>query len=178
MTTGTGRLLVAYATKHGSTKEVAEAIALARRECGDVVDVLPAADVRDLEGYDGVVLGGSLYMGRWHRDARAFLKRHRHALRSLPLAVFAIGPKTLAEADVAGARGQLDAALRKVPDVTPASVAIFGGVIDPSKLRFPFSRLPASDARDWNAIRSWAEQLTAVRAEQPATPPRTAVEST
>ena len=46
----------------------------------------------------------------------------------------------------------------KTPTVRPALVAIFGGVVDPTKLRFPFNRLPATDARDWDAIRQFAEQ--------------------
>ena len=94
----------------------------------------------------------------WHSGARDSLKRHSHALEDLQLAVYAMGPKTLEEADVAASRAQLDAALAKTPTVRPALVAIFGGVVDPTKLRFPFNRLPAADARDWDAIRQFAEQ--------------------
>jgi menaquinone-dependent protoporphyrinogen oxidase len=157
----TGRLLVAYATKHGSTIEVAEAIASALRDQGHEVDVETASDVRGLERYSAVVLGGALYMGRWHPDAARFLKRHLHALEAIPLAVFAMGPKTLAAAEVASSRTQLDRALEAVPELTPAAVAIFGGVVDPSKLRFPFKHMPASDARDWDAIRAWAHDVAA-----------------
>ena len=162
-------ILLAYATKHGSTREVAEAIAGTLGASGHEVDVRAAADVRELDAYDGVILGGSLYMGRWHRDAIAFLERHRHALATIPIAIYAIGPQTLADADVAGARGQLDKALAKVPDVAPWAVAIFGGVVEPSKLRFPLSRMPASDARDWLAIAVWAEDVAALFTRTPAT---------
>lgn len=79
----------------------------------------------------------------------------------MPLAVFAMGPKRLEDDDVAGARKQLDVALDKLP-ISPQLVAIFGGVLDPTKLRFPWKRLPASDARDWDAIRSWAEDAGAL----------------
>jgi menaquinone-dependent protoporphyrinogen oxidase len=156
----TGQLLVAYGTKHGSTIEVAEAIAAELRDSGHEVDVAAAAEVRELDDYTAVVLGGALYMGRLHQDAAGFLKRHRHALQELPLAVFAIGPKTIAEADVTASRKQLDHALAAVPELTPVAVAIFGGVIDPSKLRFPFKRMPASDARDWDAIGAWGRELS------------------
>jgi hypothetical protein len=44
-----------------------------------------------------------------------------------------------------------------MPQDSRALIAIFGGVVDPAKLRFPFSRLPASDARDWDAIHGFAE---------------------
>lgn len=161
-------ILVAYATKKGSTREVAESIAATLGEHGHAVDVRPAGDVRSLEGYSGVVVGGALYMGRWHGDARDFLKRHADVLGGMPVAVFAMGPKTLDADDVAGSRMQLDAALAKVPGLSPALVAIFGGVVDPTKLRFPFSRMPASDARDWNEIRHFGEQVSRLfaRAQQ------------
>ena len=154
------RILVAYATKHGSTQEVAEAIAARIREHGLDVSLEPAADVVELDRYDGVVLGGSIYMARWHADAKSFLKRHRAILATRPLAVFAMGPLTTSDSDVAGAREQLDHALAKTPELEPVAVAIFGGVVDPEKLRFPFSRMPASDARDWETVRSWADEVT------------------
>jgi menaquinone-dependent protoporphyrinogen oxidase len=155
-------ILLAYATKHGSTQEVAEAIAETLGTSGNEVDVRAAADVCDLDGYDGVILGGSLYIGRWHRDAIGFLEHHRQALATIPIAIYAMGPQTLDEAAVAGARSELDKAIAKVPDISPAAVAIFGGVVDPSKLRFPFSRMPASDARDWDAIAAWAKDVAAI----------------
>jgi len=152
-------LLVTYASKHGSTREVAEALARRLREDERDVVVRPAAAVDDVTPYQGVVLGGSLYFGRWHADAIRFLSRHRRALSKLPLDVFALGRKHGSTREVAEARRQLDKALRKAPEVKPRSVAVFGGVIDPAKLRFPFSRIPASDARDWNAVDAWADEI-------------------
>jgi menaquinone-dependent protoporphyrinogen oxidase len=154
-------VLVAYASKRGSTQEVAEAVAATLREHGLSVDLQPASAVRTLAPYEGVVLGGALYTGRWHSDARAFLQQHRHVLTTKPVAVFAMGPRTLDDHEVAASRIQLDKALAKTPRVTPTSVAIFGGVVDPAQLRFPFNRIPASDARDWDAIESWAAEVAA-----------------
>jgi menaquinone-dependent protoporphyrinogen oxidase len=154
-------LLVAYGSKHGSTQEVAEAVAERLRAGGREFELRRAADVDDLTPYDGVVLGGSLYVGRWHEDARRFLSSYCDELSALPLAVFALGPKTAEQKDLADARTQLDKALSKTPELEPRSVAVFGGVIDPSKLRFPLNRLPASDARDWDAIDAWVEELAA-----------------
>ena len=152
-------LLVAYASKHGSTQEVPEAIARRLGESGLEVELRCAADVADLTPYDGVVLGGALYFGRWHRDAVRFLAKHRLELAERPPAVFALGPKTADAQGLAESRAQLDKALAKVPEVEPRSVAVFGGVVDPAKLRFPLSRLPASDARDWDAIDEWVDQV-------------------
>jgi menaquinone-dependent protoporphyrinogen oxidase len=163
-------VLVAYATKRGSTREVAEAIADQLAAHGLETTVARADEVAELAGFDGVVLGGSLYMGRWHADARSFLKRHRKQLEAVPLAVFAMGPLTMEDSDVAGSRKQLDHALAKTPDVAPISIAIFGGVIDPGKLRFPFSHMPASDARDWDAVRTWADDLANSLAKEVAVP--------
>jgi menaquinone-dependent protoporphyrinogen oxidase len=160
-------VLVAYATKHGSTEEVASDIAATLLTHGLDVDVHPAGEVEGLDGYDAVVLGGALYMGRLHADARRFLKRHRKELSHRPLAVFAMGPQTLGEADVAGSRKQLDRALASVPELEPVSVAIFGGVVVPSELSFPFNRMAATDARDWDAIRRFADELATRLAAAP-----------
>jgi menaquinone-dependent protoporphyrinogen oxidase len=154
-----GPILVAYATKHGSTREVAEAIAETLAHYGLEVELRATDAAGDITEYAGVVLGGALYTGRWHAEARRFLERNREPLAALPLAVFAMGPRTLDPHDVAESRAQLDRALAKVPELKPVAVAIFGGVIDPAKLRFPLSRMPASDARDWDAIRAWASSL-------------------
>jgi hypothetical protein len=94
----------------------------------------------------------------WHRDARRFLRRHRAALAGRAVAIFALGPMTEDAKQIAGAQKQLGAALRRAKDLRPESVAVFGGVIDPAKLRFPFNRMPAADVRDWDLIRAWAAE--------------------
>ena len=155
----TPTVLVAYATKHGSTREVAEALAERIGAYGLATFVRPAGEVVDLDGYGGVVLGGALYMGRLHADAREFLRRHRHTLAVRPLAVFAMGPGTLADEDMMRSHAQLGAALAKEPGLQPCTTTVFGGVFEPSQHHFPFSRMEASDARDWRAIRAWADDV-------------------
>ena len=152
-------VLVAYATRRGSTREVAEAVTKTLRAHDVEAEIRPVGEVENLDPYGAVVLGGALYSGHLHRDARAFLRRHRDELATLPLAVFGLGPKTLAESDVAGSRALLERELAKVPELEPVSVAIVGGVVDPSKLHFPFSHLPQTDARDWDAIKAWSIEL-------------------
>jgi menaquinone-dependent protoporphyrinogen oxidase len=158
-------ILVAYATSYGSTQEVADAVAVTLRGVGVEVDILPARKVRGLSSYSAVVLGASLYMFRLHKDARSFLSRHGAALAERPLAVFALGPFHDEEKEWQGAREQLDKELAKFPRLKPVARAVFGGKFDPSKLRPPWSLLPAlkglpaSDIRDWNAIRAWAGDL-------------------
>jgi len=152
-------LLVAHGSKHGSTQEVAEAIAQRLRKRGLEVELRGASEVEDLTPYDGVVLGGALYFGRWHQDAARFLAKHRREFAEQPPAVFALGPKCADDHGLAESLAHLDKALAKIPEVKPRSIAVFGGVIDPAKLRFPLSRMPASDARDWNAINEWADDV-------------------
>jgi len=158
-------ILVAYATRYGSTQEVAEAITAALRESGLEVDLKHLKNVKSLEGYGAVVMGAPLYMFRWHKDALGFLKRQREALGRLPAAVFALGPMNDVEKEWNDVRGQLDKALVKFPWFKPMAVEVFGGRFDPTTLRPPYSllpamkRLPASDIRDWEAIAAWAEEL-------------------
>ncbi|HEV2583932.1 MAG TPA: flavodoxin domain-containing protein [Ktedonobacteraceae bacterium] len=163
----TTTVLVAYATKYGSTREVAEAIAATLSLEGLEVEIQPAREVRSLDGYGAVVLGAALYMGRWHKDARRFLKRHRAALSQRQVAIFALGPLSAAEEDRRGSREQLDRALAQVPWLTPVEVEMFGGMINPAQLHFPFNHMPAGDARDWKAIRAWASKLAAQLRPQP-----------
>ena len=175
-------ILVAYATKHGSTRDVADVVAETLNEHGFDVETLPAAGVESLAPYSGVVLGGASYTGHLHPDAARFVKRHRDALARLPVAVFALGPRTMEDHDVAASRAQLDKTLSKIPELEPVAVAVFGGVIDPDRLRFPFSRLPASDARDWAAIRAFATDLAVLfscgKAASGARDPRSQLQQT
>lgn len=157
----TPRILVAYATKHGSTREVAAAIAARLRDQGLDTDLVPADAVTDLEPYAGLVLGGALYTGRWHANAVGLLRFHREVLAELPVAVFALGPKTLDPPDIAASRRQLEHALAKVPEVEPYAIGIFGGVIDPKTFHFPLNHLRSSDARDWDAIDAFAAECAA-----------------
>jgi menaquinone-dependent protoporphyrinogen oxidase len=160
-------ILVAYATKAGSTQEVAGVVAAALREGGSTVDCQPAKDVRSLDGYSAVVLGAPLYMFRWHKDAKSFLSRHRQALMVRPVAVFAMGPLHNEAKDWQDVRAQLDKELLKFPWLAPVAAEVFGGKHDPAKLSFPYNlipalkQMPATDIRDWTAIRAWALGLAA-----------------
>ncbi len=73
-------VLVGYATRYGSTQEVAEAVAETLGECGFAVDIQPLREVRTLAGYQAIVLGAPLFMFHWHKEALSFLSRHRAAL--------------------------------------------------------------------------------------------------
>jgi menaquinone-dependent protoporphyrinogen oxidase len=161
-------VLVTYATRYGSTEEVALAVAETLRENGVSVETQPVRSVQTPERYGAIVLGVPLYMGRFHQDARRFLSAHGNALIKMPVALFVLGPVQTVEKDWAGARTQLEKELARYPWFSPVSPQIFGGKFDPLKLGFPYSlipplrKLPAGDARDWTAIRAWANDLVSV----------------
>jgi menaquinone-dependent protoporphyrinogen oxidase len=151
-------ILVAYASRYGSTREVAESIASVLRERLVPTEVRPVGEVEDLDGYGGVVLGGGIYMGRWHRDARGFAGHFEDELRELPVAVFALGPIDDDPKHRAGSEQQFRRAVEKA-HFEPVATALFGGVVDPRKLHFPFNHMPAADVRDWSEIREWADEV-------------------
>ena len=153
-------VLVTYATRNGSTREVAAVIAGTFRALGVNVELGEARYVRGLadharspgRSWNLVVLGAPLYSGRWHRDAHRFLRQHRKELADVPVAVFGMGPR---DADVAAwqrSRKQLDRALAKHNWLTPIAVTVFGGVDPPGKQ-------PRRDLRDWTQIEAWAASI-------------------
>jgi menaquinone-dependent protoporphyrinogen oxidase len=158
-------ILVAYATRYGSTQEVAKAIVETLCSSGLAVEIKLAREVRNLDGYRAVVLGAPLFMFHWHKDAHQFLTRHRKVLEERPVAVFALGPvhEPHNPQEWQNSRDQLDKELAKYPWFAPFSIEMFGGKFHPAYLRFPLNLMagkePASDIRDWEAIRAWAGSL-------------------
>ena len=159
-----GSVLVVYATKYGSTGEVAEAIAARLRTHGIESTAVPARQVKDLAGYSAVVLGTALYFFHWRGEAHRFLKRNRESLASLPVAVFGLGPIEDTPEHFTGAREHLDKGLAKHAWLRPVAVTVFGGKVEPSALRFPDNN-PAMraigpvDLRDFDAVDAWADSL-------------------
>jgi len=156
----TRSILLAYATRYGSTQEVAEAITSTLRQDGIKVDLLPMQDVKNLDNYSAVVLGAAIYNARWHPEAHNFLSQYQETLKKLPVAIFALGPLSTSDVAMLRSRRQLDLELQKYPWLKPVAVEMFVGKSDPAKLGI-LDRLftKASDHRDWNAIRSWANTL-------------------
>ena len=153
------RVLVAYASKHGSTAEIAEAIAAELRSQGLDADARRAGAVDDLAGYDAVVLGSAVYMKRWRREARHLLRKQARALAGKPFWIFSSGPfgekpdpawseppKVIEEAERLGAREHV----------------VFGGrlPLEPSSFieRAMVRDTPpeVADLRDWDEVRRWA----------------------
>ena len=92
------RILVAVATRHGATREIAENIASAAASALTDAGVWSEADVRDVgrvtsvDGFDAVVFGSAVYMGRWLEPATKFAEAFEENLRRVPVWVFSSGP--------------------------------------------------------------------------------------
>lgn len=158
-------ILVTYATRTGSSEEVAQSLAEVLRGHSLPVELCRAADVHVIERYTAVVICAALYAGRLHKEVRRFLSEHRTALGKVPVALFVLGPVHSEEKEWTGARQQLEKELRNFPWLSPVVQQIVGGRFDPARMGFPFKLLPAlrkmpvSDVRDWKAIREAGEKL-------------------
>jgi menaquinone-dependent protoporphyrinogen oxidase len=162
------KVLVAYASKYGSTREIAEKIGVVLRDAGFAVDVLPAERAADVASYRAVVLGSAVYIGGWRKSAARFLKANERALSGRPVWLFSSGPTGRGDPVELVKGWRFPQALQPVADrVAPVDIALFQGAVDTQNLGF-FGRLaiknvkaPVGDFRDWNAITVWAGSIAA-----------------
>jgi menaquinone-dependent protoporphyrinogen oxidase len=165
------KVLVAYASKHGATQGIAEAIADRLRECGHDVDAVPAVSDVHLDGVGAVVLGSAIYAGSWRDEAVAFADVHKGALAGMPVWLFSSEPLGEKVDDEEKQPRQL-AALTK--NLHPREHRIFFGALDKSKLGFgermmvKAVKAPDGDFRDWDAIRGWADDIATSLADEEA----------
>lgn len=160
-----GKILVGYATKYGSTQEVASAIANVLGDNGGEVILLDLKNVQSVDEFQAVILGAPFYMFKWLKPAHDFLNRFQQQLKTIPVAIFALGPTDALETPEKNPDifEQLEKTLQAYPWLTPVDQKLFGGKFDPSKLKFPMrmfmGKMPASDIRNWEEIKAWAEGL-------------------
>lgn len=153
-------VLVAYASKHGSTAEIAEAVAAEIRKQGLDADCVEAGEVDDIGGYDAVVLGSAVYMRRWQGDARRFLRAHRKALPGRPFWVFSSGP-TGDPAEDDAAWQEPKRTIARAEELGARDHVVFGGRVSPEGGRMERAMAEGMaeeyrDRRDWDEIRAWA----------------------
>ena len=157
-------VLVAYASKHGSTEGIARAIADRLSELGVSADVQAVGEVHDLGQCEAVVLGSAVYAGSWMKEAVEFAHRHAEPLAERPVWLFSSGPLGEEVQDDEEQPRQLPE-LRRLID--PIDHRIFFGALDRSKLCFgermivKAVKAPDGDFRDWEAIRAWTDGIAA-----------------
>jgi menaquinone-dependent protoporphyrinogen oxidase len=167
------RVLVAYASKHGATRGIAERVAETLRRAGLDATLQAVATAGDPAGYDACVVGSAAYLGSWLAEATAFMREHRQVLATRPIWLFSSGPTGCETTD---AKGRDVVALS-----VPKEIAEFEHAVHPRGHRVFFGKvelrqhgflgrlaasLPASwmagvegDFRDWPAIDAWAEGI-------------------
>lgn len=164
------KILVTYASRAGSTAEIAEAIGRTLTQEGARVDVLSIKDVKEISSYRAVVVGSPIRKSKWLPEAMRFIQKHKSELAGKPFATFTTSI-TLAMSNSEQYRQAVSGWIEPVrAQVRPLSEGLFAGMLDFTKLPLNFDTLklrlvvalgifPKDDRRDWNAIRAWAESL-------------------
>ncbi len=157
------RVLVAYASKYGSTAEIAERIGQTLRRAGLEVDVAEITPTLNPMPYTAVVVGSAVYTGVWLKPAVEFLQGYSEVLSKRPVWIFSSGPT--GEGDpmtlLKGWRVP-EGQRRLVERLQPRDVAVFHGNIDTEKLNLAEKMMitvikaPTGDFRNWQAIEAWA----------------------
>ncbi len=159
-------ILIAYASRYGATREIAETIGRVLQERGSAVDVRAAAEVARLEGYRAVVLGSALYSGGWLEDARELLESFQEDLSALPVWLFSSGPTVPGDPVEALGGWVYPEELRGlVAVVRPLDIALFAGKIDPDALNLQdwlinrSMRGVSGDFRNFARVEAWATHI-------------------
>lgn len=160
----TGRILIAYVSRKGSTAEIAQAVGKELESTGNTVEVAEMKKVSSLAGYNAIVIGAPLYMGRMVGDVGKFVGEHREELINVPVAAFAVGISPVSKE-----AGSVEYGMKKLHSsltpLQPVATTLFAGRLDPTQLSFisrkmmEMAKIPSGDFRDWNAIASWARTL-------------------
>jgi len=153
------RVLVAYESKHGSTKAIAERIATTISAHDLSAIARPIDDIADPAGYDAYVIGSAVYYGSWMKEAVEFVRDHEGELARRPVWLFSSGPVGTA----------LPADPKEIAVLREATKSldhrVFYGALDRKKLsigeRVVVGAVKAADGdfRDWNAIENWADGI-------------------
>jgi menaquinone-dependent protoporphyrinogen oxidase len=176
------QVLVAYASRHGATRGIAERIAETLRAAGLDAQARPAASVKDVGGYDAFVVGSAAYMFKWLGEASAFVRRHRSILAARPLWLFSSGPVG-EPVDVQGRDQKVAAIPRGIPELAAELGArghhVFFGAYERDRPAIGFAErfmtllpakmegLPEGDFRDWPEIEAWAAGIAEALAAVP-----------
>ena len=163
------KILVTFATRAGSTYEVAARVADVLRAAGATVEIKPVTAVHEVKDYDAVVVGSAIRMGHWLPEAVGFVNTNREALSRIPTAYFLVSG--LLRNDTPETRQQVLAFLDPVRALhEPVSIGLFAGKLDYSTIEGLDRSIAEAvssaegDWRNWEAIGEWAHNLQSVLA--------------
>jgi menaquinone-dependent protoporphyrinogen oxidase len=158
------RILIAYASRHGATAEVAEVISQTLSTNGVKVDLASMTDIESIDGYRAVVVGAPIYSANWMPEATEFVKKHQAALGRVPVACFVLAIRLRDDSDDIREAVKRAISTERVI-MQPVALGLFAGALDYGKLspivrlQAETKKLPEGDFRDWDAIRDWASTL-------------------
>jgi len=159
------RVLVAYASRHEATAEIAAAIAGILDAAGCAPEMAEARAVAGLAGVDAAVIGSALYLGRWDESALELLRRERATLARIPTWLFSSGPVGNGRATARPERLPQPEEVAALADEIGARATTFGGRVDPDDEGFDLQIMAsaglAGDWRDFDRIRAWARAIAA-----------------
>ena len=160
------KVLVTYASKYGSTAEIAKVIGQELHKREYEVEVKPVEQVGSLADYDGFVIGSALYAGSWLKSAADFLRSNLDLLAAHPVWLFSSGPTGAGDPNEILDGWIFPWDLTPVLEIIkPQEVILFHGNIDLEKLSFGEKMIIKSvkatvgDYRDWLVIRTWASMI-------------------
>jgi menaquinone-dependent protoporphyrinogen oxidase len=161
-------VLVAVASKHGSTEEIAGVVADELRAAGHLVEVRDVAQRFDVTQYDAAVVGSAIYMGNWMSEAWQFVEGYQEQLQAMPVWLFSSGPLGEEYPEGMGRPETLD----ELMEMTNArDHTVFVGKLDKDELGFGermiarVVKAPEGDFRNWPEIRRWAAHIAAELAD-------------
>lgn len=158
------KVLVCYATRYGSTAEIAMIIGEELEKAGFRVTVCEIADIKDPAEYDAVIIGSPLYMGKWLAEARDFVSRFRYSLKERPVAVFSVG-YSLKDRTMEHLKSGEDALDAIRIFISPVDAGFFPGKVDPDLMSMTdqevikLSGVTPGDFRDRELVRSFARNI-------------------
>lgn len=159
-------VMVGYATRTGSTKGVAEAIAQELESRGMEVSLVDMATRTSPHGFEAAVLCSAVQGGAWIPEAQSYVEANGRALSAIPVALVCVHIMNAGDDD--RSRERRLAYLDKVrPNVAVADEAFFLGRGPTAEeagwvMRWAFKAFGGAgegDLRDWDAIRGWAREL-------------------
>ena len=165
------KILVAYASAHGSTKEVAQFMGRVLSTYNADVTVANVVDVKTVDQYDAFVFGTPIHASLWLQDMCTFLDRFEAQLSEKPMYFWVTCIRALEED---GRKHALKYYFdyKQLEAFNVREVGVFTGKLDTSAItrqeqwflaaNYDGKLAPGNmrdDHRDWQAIAAWSNHI-------------------